>query len=66
MANRVTAIENFMGLNRECSTTSAEGNLGDVFKYLKAEFIDMKAQIQVLNQAIRNQGPNQGVPGYGQ
>ena len=64
--SRVAAIENFLGLNRESSSASAEGNLGDMVRDLRAELTDVKAQIRVLNRAIGNQGgPNQGGPEYG-
>ena len=65
MANRVMAIETFLGLNRETSSANAEGNLGDTVRDLRAELANVKAQIRVLNRAIGNQGPGQGGPEYG-
>ena len=65
MASRVAAIENFLGLNRETSSASAEGNLGDMVRDLRAELADVKAQIWVLNWATGNQGVlNQGGSEY--
>ena len=37
MANRVAAIENFIGLNRKTSSASAKGNLGDAIRYLRTK-----------------------------
>ena len=61
LANQVTTIKTLLGLNREISSASVKGNLGDAIRDLRAELADVKAQIQVLNKAIENQGPNQGV-----
>ena len=43
MANRVTAIKNFLGLNKETLSASVEGNLEDIIRGLRAEFTDIKA-----------------------
>ena len=66
MASQVAAIENFLRLNQETSSASAEGNFRDMVRDLRAELTDVKAHIRVLNRVIGNQGdPNQGDPEYG-
>ena len=60
------AIENFLRLNRESLSASTEGNLRNKVRDLRAELVNLKAQIQVLNRAIKNQGSlNQGGLEYG-
>ena len=65
MANQVATIENFLGLNKETSSASTKGNLGDAIRDLRAKLVDVKAHIRVLNRVIENQGLNQGVQEYG-
>ena len=43
MASRVVAIENFLGLNQETSSASAEGNFRDMVRDLRAKLADVKA-----------------------
>ena len=39
------AIKNFLGLNKEISSASAEGNLGDMVRDLRVELTNVKAHI---------------------
>ena len=41
--SREAAIENFLRLNRETSSASAEGNIGDMVRDLRAKIVDVKA-----------------------
>ena len=47
--SQVAVIENFFGLNKEISSASVEGNLGDMVNDLRVELADVKAQIRVFN-----------------